>query len=198
MKKATFGPQTWLYPEPTVLVGANVSDKPNFAAVAWTGIVCGEPPMISVALRHIRHTLKGIRQNMTFSVNIPSADMAKETDYCGLISGAKTDKVRDCRFKIFYGSLKTAPLIQQCPVNLECEVQHILNLGSHALIIGKITETYISEDCLTREKPDIKKIRPIVYTPRPAPRYHAVGEAIAKAFSIGKEMKAYKDKRGKG
>jgi flavin reductase (DIM6/NTAB) family NADH-FMN oxidoreductase RutF len=189
MTKRTFGPQTWLFPEPTVLVGAKVEGKPNFMAVAWAGIACGDPPCVSVALRHARHTLHGIRQNMVFSVNIPSTALVKETDYCGLVSGAKTDKVRDCGFNVFYGTLNTAPLIEQCPINLECEVLHIINMGSHALVVGKIIETHVSEDCLTDGQPDVKKINPIIYTPRPATAYYALGEKVAASFSVGKEIK---------
>jgi flavin reductase (DIM6/NTAB) family NADH-FMN oxidoreductase RutF len=187
--KKQFGPQTWLFPEPTVLVGANVNGRPNFMAVAWAGIAGGNPPSICVALRHVRHTLKGVRENMTFSVNVPSTDLVKETDYCGLVSGAKTDKIKDCGFEIFYGVLKTAPLIEQCPVNLECEVQHILNMGSHALVVGKIIETHVSEDCLTDGQPDVKKIDPFIFTPRPATAYYAVGKKVADSFSVGKEIK---------
>ena len=75
MGKILLGPQTLLYPMPALLVGAKVDDKPNFMAVGWGGIVNGEPPMISVALRYQRYTLKGIKQNMTFSVNVPSTDL---------------------------------------------------------------------------------------------------------------------------
>jgi len=190
MNKKKFGPQTWLYPEPAVLVGTNVNGKPNFATFAWCGIACGEPPTITVAIRHSRYTLKGIHQNLAFSVNIPSESMVKEADYCGLVSGAKTDKVKDCGFKVFYGNLNSAPLIEQCPVNLECEVSHILDLGSHSLVIGRIIETHISEDCLTDGNPDINKIKPFIYSPRPANGYHAVGAVIAKAFSVGREIKS--------
>ena len=189
MTKKTFGTQTWLFPEPTVLVGANVDGRPNVMAVALAGIAGGDPPMISVAMRHVRHTLKGIRQNMTFSVNIPSVDLVKETDYCGLVSGAKTDKLKDCNLKVFYGVLKNAPLVEQCPVNMECEVQHILNVGSHCLVVGKIIETYVSEDCLTSGKPDVKKIRPIIYNPHPDAGYYFIGKKIEKAFGPGKEIK---------
>jgi flavin reductase (DIM6/NTAB) family NADH-FMN oxidoreductase RutF len=189
MSKKEFGPQAWLFPEPTVLVGANVEGKPNFAAVAWTGIACGEPPAISVALRHSRYTLKGIYQNKAFSVNIPSVDIVRETDYCGLVSGSKTDKVRDCNFRVFYGNMDSAPLIEQCPVNLECEVMHVLNLGSHALVIGKIVQTRVSEDCLTDGQPDVGKIKPFVYITRPHSKYHTVDKFLADAFRVGKEIK---------
>ena len=66
-------------------------------------LACLEPPTISVAIRHGRYTLKGIRQNMTFSVNVPSVDLVKETDYCGLVSGSKVNKVEACQFNVFYG-----------------------------------------------------------------------------------------------
>lgn len=128
MSKVTIGPRTLLYPMPTVLVGANVGGKPNFMAAAWCGIVDSTPPMISVSLQHQRYTLKGIQENKTFSINVPSIDLIKETDYCGMISGAKTDKVADCRFNIFYGKVRTAPLIEPCPVNLECRVAQMLDL----------------------------------------------------------------------
>jgi flavin reductase (DIM6/NTAB) family NADH-FMN oxidoreductase RutF len=183
------GPQTLIYPMPVLLVGAKVDDKPNFMAVGWGDIVNGEPPMISVALRHQRYTLKGIKQKMTFSVNIPSTDLVKETDYCGIISGAKVNKAKVCRFKIFYGKLNSAPLIEQCPVNLECKVMHILNLGSHLLVIGQIEETHVSDICLTDGKPDVNKIKPFIYTTAPASQYQAFGGILAKAFSIGKKLK---------
>jgi len=185
MSKILMGPQTLIYPMPTILVGANVDDKPNFMTVAWCGIANGEPPMISVAIRHQRYTLRGIRQNLTFSVNIPSVDLVKEVDYCGLTSGSKVNKVEACRFKVFYGKLNSAPLIEQCSVNLECKVVHILDLGSHSLIVGRVEETHVSESCLTNGKPDVNKIRPFIFTTEPASQYQAFGEVIAKAFSIG-------------
>ncbi|MCK4369352.1 MAG: flavin reductase family protein [Dehalococcoidales bacterium] len=190
MKKTKMGPHPMLWPHPTVLVGADVDGKPDFAAVAWTGVVAGTPPAVSIALQHHRYSLKGIRQNLTFSVNIPSRELVRETDYCGIISGAKTDKVRDCKFKVFYGKTAGAPLIEQCPINIECEVLHILNMGSHALVIGKVVETHVSEDCLTDGQPDMNKVRPFVFVPG---KYYAIGEAFADAFSVGKEIKKIKE-----
>ncbi|MGD9116256.1 MAG: flavin reductase family protein [Dehalococcoidia bacterium] len=186
MKKVKMGPQLMLWPHPTTLVGADVDGKPDFAAVAWAGVAAGTPPAVAVALQHPRYSLKGIRRNLTFSVNIPSRELVKETDYCGLISGAKTDKVEDCKFKVFYGQTPNAPLIEQCPINLECEVVHILNMGSHALVVGKVVETHVSEDCLTDGKADIDKVKPFVFAPG---GYHAVGETFAPAFKIGREIK---------
>ena len=188
MSKVTMGPQTLISPMPTLLVGANVHDKPNFMTVAWGGIANSDPPMISIAIRHHRYTLTGIRQNLTFSINVPSSNLVKEADYCGIISGSKVNKVDVCKFKVFYGKLKNAPLIEQCPVNLECSVVHILNLGSHSLIIGKIEETYVSEICLTDGKPDENKIKPVIFST--SRQYYALEEFLADAFSIGSELKS--------
>jgi len=186
MTKKALGPQPMIWPHPAVLAGANVDGKPDFAAVAWAGVAASNPPAVTIALQHHRYSLKGIRQNMTFSVNIPSEDLVKETDYCGTVSGARTDKVKDCGFKIFYGKLASAPLIEQCPINLECEVVHILNMGSHALVIGKVVEVYVTEDCLTDGRPDVLKVKPITFFP---PKYRGIGGAIADTFSSGKENK---------
>ena len=188
MAKVLMGPQTMIWPMPALLVGANVGEKSNFMAVAWGGIANGQPPMISVAIRHERYTLRGIMQNSVFSVNIPSSNMVKETDYCGIASGAKVDKVQVCNFRVFYGKLGNAPLIEQCPVNLECRVVHILDLGSHALVVGRIEESHVSEESLTDGKPDVNKIKPIIYVREPAREYLDFGNVLAKAFSVGREL----------
>jgi len=186
MDKRKLGPQPMIFPHPTVLVGAMTDGKPDFAAVAWTGVAASNPASVSIALQPHRYSLKGIYQNRTFSVNIPSADLVKETDYCGMVSGKDTDKVKDCKFKVFYGNIKTAPLIEQCPINLECEVSHILNLGSHHLVVGKIIETYVSEDCITDDKPDMAKVKGFVFG---YAKYYSIGEPIANAFKVGWEIK---------
>lgn len=186
MNKKKFGAQPMVWPHPTTLVGANVDGKPDFAAVAWTGVAASNPASVTIALQPHRYSLKGIYQNRTFSLNIPSIDLVKETDYCGLVSGKDTNKVKDCKFKVFYGNLKTAPLIEQCPINLECEVTQILNLGSHHLVVGKVAETYLSEDCLTDGKPDMDKVKPFIFGPM---KYYTVGKAFADAFKIGWEIK---------
>jgi len=187
MGKTQLGPQTLIYPMPTTLVGANVDGKPNFMAVAWCGVACSVPPMISVAIRPDRYTIKGMKQNQEFSVNIPSTDQVKEADYCGIISGAEVDKVEVCGFKVFYGKLGNAPLIEQCPVNLECTVVQSLELGSHELFIGRVEEAHISGDCLTEGRPDVTKIKPFIFTT--AREYYAYGEEIARAFSVGLELR---------
>jgi flavin reductase (DIM6/NTAB) family NADH-FMN oxidoreductase RutF len=177
---------------PAFLVGATVNGKPNFMAVAWGGIACSNPPMLTVALQHHRHTNKGIRVGGAFSVNIPSVDQVTEADYCGIVSGTNVDKNTVCGFKVFYGKLETAPMIEQCPVNLECTVVHILNLGSHALIVGEIVETHVNADCLTEGKPDVTKIRPFIYSEGTSAQYLTFGEALAPSFEVGRKLKSAK------
>ena len=186
MKKA-IGPQTLLYPMPAVLVGALVNGKPNFMTAAWCGIAASKPPAISVGLMPARFTLEGISANSTFSINIPSADLVEKVDYCGIYSGHKIDKSQI--FKVDYGKLNTAPLIQECPVNLECQVIHSLDLGSHILFVGEIIETYIKEDCLTDEKADPTKIDPLIYTPITM-QYQRLGEIVGRAWKVGKKRDA--------
>ena len=188
MAKVAIGARTLLYPLPTVLVGANVDGKPNLSAYAWCGIVNSRPPMLSVAFQHHRHTLKGVKQNGTFSVNIPSVELVKETDYCGLVSGRDTDKVADCQFNIFYGKLVNAPLISECPINLECRAVHILNLGSHEMVVGQIEEVYATDSCLTDGEPDATKIKPFLWVIRPTDEYRTFGKLIGKAHNVGREI----------
>ena len=184
MEKKKLGPQTLLFPMPAVLVGATVGEKPNFMTAAWCGIAASKPPAVSVGLQKVRHTLKGILEKDTFSINVPSAGLARQVDYCGIYSGERRDKSE--LFNIFYGALKTAPLIRECPVNLECRVIHRLDLKSHELVIGEIVETYVSEDCFTDEKPDPEKIDPLIYTTG-VTKYQRLGEVVGKAFNMGKD-----------
>jgi len=175
------GPVPILAAYPVILMGSLVDGKPDFATLAWTGVAASVPPTISLALQHHRHSLKGVRQNMVFSVNVPSTDLVKETDYCGIVSGSATDKVADCHFEVFYGKLAAAPLVKQCPINHACEVIQILNLGSHELVVGRIVESWVSEDCLKNSRLDLSKVRPFFF----AGDYFALGESLGQAFHIG-------------
>ena len=188
MSKVKLQPERWMYPRPALLVGSNVKGKANFMAVGGGGVADAGPPMIGVPIRHFQYTLKGILENMTFSVNTPSAALVRETDYCGVVSGRKVDKVKACGFEVFYGDLQTAPMIEQCPLNLECKVVHILNLGTHAFVIGEVKATFISGDCLTDGKPDLAKMNPMVFNLE-ASTYSTIGPVVAKAFGIGREFK---------
>ena len=189
MAKVTSGPEAWIAPMPALLIGAMVEGKPNFMTVAWTGVANGEPPIISVAIRPARYTMRGIREHSEFSVNVPSVLQAREVDYCGVRSGADVDKVKGAGFNVFYGNLANAPLIEQCPINLECVVQQIIDLESHCLVLGKVVETHVSEECLsTGGTVDLVRVNPLVFLDNPTRKYCATGEVVADAFKVGLEQ----------
>ncbi|MFC1909535.1 flavin reductase family protein, partial [Chloroflexota bacterium] len=96
--------------------------------------------------------------------------------------------VASCSFKLFYGKLMNAPLIDECPINLECRVIHILNLGSHEMVVGQIEEVHATESCLTNGEPDVEKIQPFLWVTRPANQYRTFGKRIGDAFNIGRQL----------
>jgi flavin reductase (DIM6/NTAB) family NADH-FMN oxidoreductase RutF len=187
IKKVQLGAQKLVVPRPTFLVGAVVNGKPNFITIGGGGLANGEPPMICLPIRHHQYTLEGIMQNRTFSINYPSAKQVKETDFCGVISGRKVDKVAVCGFHIFYGKTDKAPLIDECPVNLECKLMYAMNLGGHMMVIGQVQEVHVNEDCFTDGKPDAKKIDAMVFDPEQGV-YLSLGNVVAKSHSVGKEL----------
>lgn len=187
MDKITLGPKTLMYPMPTVLVGASVDGKPNYMTAAWCGIACMDPPMVAVAVNHARHTMKGIVENGTFSINLPPAGELVRTDYCGITTGAHVDK--SGVFESFYGKLETAPMAKECRVSLECRVFDALDCGSHALVVGEIVETYVDKPATAGGVPDIGDVDPIIYSNG---RYYRIGEPIGNAFSSGKAYKTNK------
>jgi flavin reductase (DIM6/NTAB) family NADH-FMN oxidoreductase RutF len=181
--KREIGRKNCLYPLPTTLVGANVNGKPNFIAIAHVGIL--DTTTISLGMNKSHFTNNGTKENKTFSVNIPSITMVKETDYCGLVSGKDIDK--STLFQTFYGKLKTAPMISTCPVNLECRLIQTMDLPHHDVFIGEIMMTYCDEIVLTKGVLDYKKLNPILFTMQDQ-GYWMLGERIATAWNIGKEL----------
>jgi flavin reductase (DIM6/NTAB) family NADH-FMN oxidoreductase RutF len=176
----------YVYPMPMTIIGAVVDGKPNFMAAAWVSRVNFKPPMMMVALG-AHHTNLGIEANAAFSVNVPDVSLLEKTDYCGIVSGKKTDKSQ--LFGVFYGSLPGAPLIRECPLNIACRLNQTVKLPFDTLYIGDVVEVYTEERCLTDGKPDIKKIDPFTLT-MPDNRYWRVGEEAGKAWSAGKKLKA--------
>jgi flavin reductase (DIM6/NTAB) family NADH-FMN oxidoreductase RutF len=186
MEKLKLDGNVFLYPMPVVLVGAVVRGKPNFMTVGWVSRVNFKPPMIAVSVNKAHHTPKGILENRTFSVNIPVRSMLVVTDYCGLVSGRTTDKAE--LFQLFYGDLQTAPMIVDCPLNMECMLVEAVDLPSNHLFIGEIVGAYCGREFMTDGNPDLRKIDPIVLT-MPDNQYWAVGEPLGRAWSVGKGLK---------
>jgi flavin reductase (DIM6/NTAB) family NADH-FMN oxidoreductase RutF len=187
MGKINLGSIIPAYPMPVSLVGTHVNGKPNFLAVAWFTMASYKPPRISITLGKGHYSNPGIKENQTFSVCLPSEDMVEVTDYCGIVSGKKNDKSRI--FDLFYGELKTAPMIKDCPLNMECKLVEIVESGLNEIFIGEIVGTYTEEKFLTDGKLDFRKMKPLILS-QPDTSYWSLGEPIAKAWSIGKTYKA--------
>ena len=187
MEKKKLGSKPMIYPMPVTLVGADVLGKPNFMTIAFIGIVNMNPAMVAMGANPSHHICKGIVENRTFSVNLPSKEMLEVTDYVGLNSGKKTDKAG--LFTIFRGVTKTAPMIEECPLNLECRLLQKLSLGgTDDLYIGEIVETYCEPKFMTDGKPDVEKMGTFVFTMNDN-RYFSLGKAIGKAWSDGKRYR---------
>lgn len=186
MKKITMGAETLLYPMTMTIIGSNVNNTPNYMAVGWCTIIDQSPAMFLFSTQRTRHTVEGILENGTFSVNIPNSKLAKLTDYVGIYSGKKVNKAS--LFTNFYGKLKTTPMIEECPINMECKLVKTVKFETdHELFIGKIVETYVNEDCITNNFPDAKKIDPLLITPKDN-HYWTINDIIGKAWNIGKNL----------
>lgn len=185
MEKTEISKETILYPMPCSIVGATVHGKPNYLTVAWFSMVNQKPPYLAIAIGKTRYTNSGIKDNKTFSINIPSMEMLDLTDYCGIVSGKKYNKAE--RFQTFYGPGKTAPMIKECPYNIECALVQTVDLPSHDLFIGEISAVYSDDRYLTNGIPDMSKIDPLILS-MPESSYLAIGRYVGEAWDAGKKL----------
>jgi flavin reductase (DIM6/NTAB) family NADH-FMN oxidoreductase RutF len=187
MDKINLGSTIPAFPMPVCLVGTHVNGKANFLAVAWFTMASYKPPRILITLGKGHYSNPGIKENKTFSVCLPTEDMVEVTDYCGIVSGKTKDKSEI--FDLFYGELKTAPMIKNCPLNIECKLVEVVKSGLNEIFIGEIMGTYTEKKYLTDGKMDFKKMKPLILS-QPDTAYWRLGEPVAKAWSIGKKYKA--------
>jgi flavin reductase (DIM6/NTAB) family NADH-FMN oxidoreductase RutF len=181
---------------PTTLVGATVNGNPNFLTVAHVGILNhGTPQYLSIGLGKSHYSNAGIHENRTFSICLPSEDLMAETDYCGIMTGKKTDKA--ALFEVFYGELKTAPMIAQCPVNMELRLHDVLDYDTHDIFIGQLVQTWVDDSVLSGEKIDIAKLRPLLFD-MASIKYWRLGEAIGNCWNVGKTLKRKKNENESG
>ena len=178
-----------LFPYLPVFVGVNVGGKANYIAIGLIGWLCYD--VMSISVGHKQYSKIGIEENGTFSINQPTIDLVRQLDYCGMTSGRKVDKA--ALFETFYGELETAPMISECPVNIECRVVQTLTRSVHAVFLGEVVAVHASEEYLDEGLPDVGRIRPIFYAPDPSHgkgvhSYWGLGERIGRAFEIGKEL----------
>ena len=186
MAKVNIGEQAYVLPMATTILGSHLQGRPNFMALGWLTRVNFKPPMLGVAVSQGHATHAAIAETGEFSVNFPTVDMVEVTDYVGLVSGKRVDKSK--LFDIFYGELKGAPMISECPLTIECKLSKTVELPTNSFFIGEIVGSYCEEQFLTNGAPDIKKVKPFMLT-MPDNRYWSVGDSIGRAWSDGKAMK---------
>lgn len=188
------GARCALYPMPSTIVGAVVDGRPNFLAIAHVGILNNAPPQyLTVSLKKFRHTAKGIRQSGSFSICLPSVAMAVAADYVGIVSGRDVDK--SGVFDVFYGRLGNAPLIRECPVNMELTLHDVLDLPAHEVFVGELKATHVAEDCLRDGKVDLEQVRPLLFD-YSSGWYFSLGEPVAPCWRAGRDHPAYLAAKG--
>jgi len=164
-----------LSPLPIVLVGALVKDRPNYLVIGYISpFDFGRHIFFSLYKK--RYTRIGIHENRTFSVNIPPENLLAETDICGSKSGRDFNK--GSLFNTFYGELKTAPMIRECPINMECEVTEILDYDPNEGIIGRVVKSYADPKCIIGDKLDWRKVHPIIWGTGGDFNYYRLGERV--------------------
>jgi len=176
MKKQLPG-STALLPVPAVMVSCGSDGhKPNIITIAWAGTVNSAPPMVSVSIRASRHSYALVKASQEFVVNIPTVDQVNALDYCGVESGSEVDKFAGLNLTPVMGTLQQAPMIKECPVNLECQVVQEIDLGSHTMFIGEVKHVHINERVLNEQgRIDHKRLQPIAYC---SPNYYSIGEPV--------------------
>lgn len=131
-------PGTLTAPLPPVLVTVGTGETANIITVAWTGILCSHPPKTYIAVRPTRHSYGLLRQGGEFVIHLPTARMARETDYCGIYTGAKVNKWEKCHLTPVPSRAVAPPTIAECPLALECRVTDRWPLGSHDVFVADI------------------------------------------------------------
>ncbi|MDR1079998.1 MAG: flavin reductase family protein [Deltaproteobacteria bacterium] len=184
--KISHGPKTLAFPLPAWLVGTyDENEQPNIMTAAWGGILSSDPPTIGVSVRPSRATFDGITRHKAFTVSFPSAALAVETDYAGIVSGRHHDKFGEASLTPARAALVNAPYVDECPAVAECRLIKTLELGSHVLFAGQILDVKAEEGLDEDGVLDLLKVNPLVFSPS---GYYRVGEFLGKPFSIGKKL----------
>ncbi len=175
-----------LYPCPVALVTCtDGAGEDDIVTLAWIGVANSTPPIISAGIRPTRYSAGLINRSREFVVNIPTVALLEEVDYCGVVSGFDIKKFETTGLTREHASKVKAPMIKECPINLECRLRRTVLLGSHRLYLGQVLETHIEEDIIdVRGGIDYEKAQPFVYNTR---QYWSLGKNIGlHGFSKGK------------
>jgi flavin reductase (DIM6/NTAB) family NADH-FMN oxidoreductase RutF len=154
-----------LRPVPVVLVSCGHGEQANIITIAWTGILCSNPPQVGIGVRPSRHSHGLIQETGEFVVNVTDEGLIGEMEYCGHVSGREVDKFATQGLTPVPGSAVQTPIIAECPINIECQVSHTLSLGSHDLFVGQVVAVQFSQEVLDeRGRVDSGKLKPILFT----------------------------------
>ena len=166
MGKIDFKPGNMLYPLPAVLV--TVRDKEgrdNMITIAWAGTACTNPPMLYISVRPERYSYKALRETGEFVVNLTTKDMAKAVDYCGVRSGKDVDKFKQTDLQKGEASKVNVSVIEDSPVNIECKVRELLELGSHHMFLADVVHVTVDDRYMDEKGTfHLERANPIVYS----------------------------------
>lgn len=147
MAKQSWKPGNMLYPVPAVMVSCRDKEgKDNVLTIAWVGTICSDPAMLSISVRKERHSYKMIKESGEFVVNLTTKDLVRAADYCGVKSGRDEDKFAAMGLTKGEAEIINAPIIMESPVNIECKVTQVLELGSHDMFLAEVVNVQISDE----------------------------------------------------
>lgn len=146
MSKINFKSGNMLYPLPAVLVSCgNIDTFSNIITIAWAGTVCTNPPMVSISVRPERYSYSLIKESGEFVINLATKKLTYAADYCGVRSGKDIDKWKECHLTKLPADTVSCPLIAESPVNIECHVTEIKELGSHHMFLAEVTAVHVDD-----------------------------------------------------
>lgn len=187
MKKQEWKPGNMLYPVPVVMVSCGrEGEKPNIVTVAWTGTICSDPVMVSISVRPERYSYDIIKETGEFVINLTTEKLTKATDWCGVKSGRDVDKFKEMNLTAGKAMhLANAPIIAESPVNLECRVTEIRELGSHHMFLAEVAGVQVSEKYMdSNGKFELNSTDLVAYAHG---EYFVLGEKIGKfGYSVKK------------
>ena len=148
MAKITWKGSALLAPVPPVMVTCGNMENSNIITVGWAGIINTHPPRVSIAIRPTRHSYNLIKESGEFIINLTPASLIRECDYCGIFTGAKVDKFEKTGLHKAPASAVACPLIEECPLALECKVINILPQGTHDLFLAEVVAVDVDDAIL--------------------------------------------------
>lgn len=187
MAKQSWKPGNMLYPVPAVMVSCQrENEKPNIITVAWAGTICTNPAMLSISVRPERYSYNIIKETKEFVVNLVTSDLVYATDYCGVKSGRDVDKFKEMNLHKSISKVVKAPGIEESPVNIECCVKEIKELGSHHMFISEVVSVNIDDKYMDKTgKFNLNKAGLVSYSHG---EYFELGKKLGKfGYSVAKK-----------